>query len=271
MFHGKNYKTWENAQQLICHSDLPSQIASLKKAIDKGIFFCFHATFRTSHEDTRTSRCCWWHKFATKALLCNTQYFYTVDSDAYFNNAQGMHCSLATATMVTRTHHNITLSVNWPSLMANGIIMKRQSKFHLPFRILYNSLSFNCHTVWRFIACNFIYTNLYFGGGGDAKRGVKSPTILFLPIFFSVAEWKRANKENFGWEWRRSGYFYIKGRFKPIFPLFLIWLLRKLRCKITTVNFFPRMILSNLCSYHRLMQNIWIRSKGIYEYIDIMI
>jgi len=87
------------------------------------------------------------NKFATKALLCNTQYFYTVDSDMYFSNAQGMFRCLATATMVTRKHYNITLSVNWPCLMTNGIIMKRQSKFHLPFRVLYNSLSFNCHTI----------------------------------------------------------------------------------------------------------------------------
>ena len=170
-FTEKNYKTWESAQHLIYHSDLPSQIASLKKTIDKGIFFCFPATCRTSREDTRTSRCCWWHKFATKALLCNTQYFYTVDSDVYFSNAQGMHCCLATATMVTPTHHNNTLSVNWPSLMANGIIMKRQSKFHLSFRIPSNSLSLNCHKILRFLACNFTYSSHWSKFGKWADRG----------------------------------------------------------------------------------------------------
>ena len=45
MFYGYTYKNWETAQRLICHSDLFSQIARLKKAIRKRTFFCFSLTF----------------------------------------------------------------------------------------------------------------------------------------------------------------------------------------------------------------------------------
>jgi hypothetical protein len=63
----------------------------------------------TLHRDLRTFYCCKSHKCAAKALLCNAQYFYIVDSDVWLNNTHIKHCCVSTATVVTRTHHNVTL------------------------------------------------------------------------------------------------------------------------------------------------------------------
>jgi hypothetical protein len=53
--------------------------------------------------------CCRRHKFIIKAFMCNTQYFYTVDSYMYFNLMHRKQCCISTALTVTRTHHNVTL------------------------------------------------------------------------------------------------------------------------------------------------------------------
>ena len=50
-------------------------------AMSQLMLFCFNATLGTLPEDLRKFYCCVRHKFAIRALLCNTQYFYVVDSD----------------------------------------------------------------------------------------------------------------------------------------------------------------------------------------------
>ena len=53
------------------------------------------------------------NKFATKTLLCNTEYFYIVDSDTQLNNAHRTHCDVSTATNIKRTRHTLTLYVKF--------------------------------------------------------------------------------------------------------------------------------------------------------------
>jgi hypothetical protein len=53
--------------------------------------------------------CCRPNKFAIKALLCNTQYIYTVDSDVQLNNTHRMRCFFSTAAVVTRTRISVIL------------------------------------------------------------------------------------------------------------------------------------------------------------------
>ena len=53
--------------------------------------------------------CCRRHKFSIKALLCNNEYFYVVDSDTWLNNAHKRHCCVSTATMVKRMRHIVKL------------------------------------------------------------------------------------------------------------------------------------------------------------------
>jgi hypothetical protein len=42
------------------------------------------------------------------ALLCNSEYYYIVDSGMYLNNTHRICCCVYTATVVTRTRHNVT-------------------------------------------------------------------------------------------------------------------------------------------------------------------
>ena len=51
-------------------------------------------------------------KFAITALVHNTQYIYTVDSDMHLNNTHRRHFSATTTIMVTRTRHNFTQYVH---------------------------------------------------------------------------------------------------------------------------------------------------------------
>jgi hypothetical protein len=48
----------------------------------------------TWHEDRSRFYICRRHEFSTQALLCNTEYLYTVDSDVYLNNRHRTHCCL---------------------------------------------------------------------------------------------------------------------------------------------------------------------------------
>jgi len=53
----------------------------------------------------------YWHKFTIRVLLCNTQYFYVIDSEMQHKNTQNellcFHCK-----MVKWTRHNVTLYVH---------------------------------------------------------------------------------------------------------------------------------------------------------------
>ena len=81
---------------------------------------------------------------------------------------------------------------------------------------------------------------------------------FYLRFFFR--SWLEEGKyRKFDWGWRRKLCLYIKGWFKPIFPLS-----RKLRFKISTFDFAQQMILANSRLYHWSMQDIWIRNKDIY-------
>ena len=53
--------------------------------------------------------CCRPHSLAIEALLCNNKYFYIVESDGQLNNKHRIHYCFSTATMVTRTHHNVVI------------------------------------------------------------------------------------------------------------------------------------------------------------------
>jgi len=48
------------------------------------------------------------HEFATQSLLCNSQHFYIVYTDMWFNNTYKIHFYVSIETMVTRTCHNVT-------------------------------------------------------------------------------------------------------------------------------------------------------------------
>lgn len=52
-----------------------------KKEHEQKNFLCFSAALETSHEDLRRFSFCGRHKFATKTLLCITQYFDIFDYD----------------------------------------------------------------------------------------------------------------------------------------------------------------------------------------------
>jgi hypothetical protein len=52
------------------------------------------------------------------------------------------------------------------------------------------------------------------------------------------AEFKKGKYKYLGWEWGK-GCMYIKEWFKSIFPLFLTWLLHKLKFLLPMVEFFP--------------------------------
>jgi hypothetical protein len=58
-----------------------------------------------------TCHCSQRHKLAIKALLCNTEYYYIVDSGMYLNNTHRICCCFYTATVVTRTPHAVTSCV----------------------------------------------------------------------------------------------------------------------------------------------------------------
>jgi hypothetical protein len=75
MMHG------QKTIKLICHYDLLSQTVGLLKSMCKRAFFCFSAAPGNYNEDLLTFQCHLRHKFAIKALLCNTKYFNKVHSD----------------------------------------------------------------------------------------------------------------------------------------------------------------------------------------------
>jgi len=83
------------------------RLIRLMKAKSKRTFLRFNTASGTSYEDIRTFHRCRRHRFATKALLCNKQYFYVIV--VYLNNAHITHCCVRNATMVRRTRHNVTL------------------------------------------------------------------------------------------------------------------------------------------------------------------
>ena len=60
------------------------------------------------HEDLSIFFCCWRHKFAVKAFLCNTQYIYVADYD---RNAHKIYCCISTATEVMWTSLEVTLHI----------------------------------------------------------------------------------------------------------------------------------------------------------------
>ena len=58
------------------------------KSMSKLIFSFFSEASCTVREDPRKSHCCGRHKFIVKAILCNTEYFYTFESDVVQRLAQ---------------------------------------------------------------------------------------------------------------------------------------------------------------------------------------
>jgi hypothetical protein len=94
-----------------------SQTVCVKNAMSKRTFFCFIAASGNLHEDARTFYCCRPHTFATKALLCNSQYLYTVDSDVALSDTNRMQGCVPTATTVRLTRLDVTFQV--PCLVTN--------------------------------------------------------------------------------------------------------------------------------------------------------
>jgi hypothetical protein len=71
-----NTKNLQNAQRLICHFDLFSQIVRLKKTTNKRTTFCCNAALGTLYVDQRNFYCCRTNKVTIKVLLCNKPYFF---------------------------------------------------------------------------------------------------------------------------------------------------------------------------------------------------
>ena len=76
----------------VCHYDPLSQIVRLKKAKSKRTSFCLYVTceknanklqYNLSEKLVRINCIVAGDKFAMKALLCNTQYFYVIDNYMY--------------------------------------------------------------------------------------------------------------------------------------------------------------------------------------------
>jgi hypothetical protein len=65
-------------------------------------------TSGTLPENVATFYCCRRHKFAIKALLCNNQWQYIVQSDRQLSNTQKTHCFVSTVTTFTRRGHDVT-------------------------------------------------------------------------------------------------------------------------------------------------------------------
>jgi hypothetical protein len=76
-----------------------------------------------------------------KALLCNTQYHHIVDRDVYLNNKHRTHCCFSIATMVRRTHHNVTLQHIAFLLQPWGTPWNNSDE------LLYSYACMNCFTV----------------------------------------------------------------------------------------------------------------------------
>jgi hypothetical protein len=73
-------------------------------------------------------------------------------------------------------------------------------------------------------------------GARGGKRHPPHPNNFYTEEYFFLRCWGRANNSN----WSESGRkecMYFKDWFKPLFPLFLIWLLRKLKLLIPKVSF----------------------------------
>ena len=102
---------WETAQRVICHYDLFNQIVRLQRTISRPAFFCFKAASHNLYEDVRKSYFYHGYKFAIKAFVYSTQYFYVVDSNTQIYT-QRRRCCVSTAKRFRRTRHNITLYVN---------------------------------------------------------------------------------------------------------------------------------------------------------------
>ena len=71
------------------------------------IFVKLGHKYRT--QDTKPEVCCSVADHLRSPLLCNTKYFYIIDSDGWLNNTHRIHYCFSTATMVTRTRHNVVI------------------------------------------------------------------------------------------------------------------------------------------------------------------
>jgi hypothetical protein len=64
----------------------------------------------TSHKEWIAFYCCWQHKYAIKALLCNNKYFHVVDLTCS-STIHRVHCCISITKLVTPTCHNVTLYI----------------------------------------------------------------------------------------------------------------------------------------------------------------
>ena len=83
MFYDNTCQNRDTAWRRICRYDPFIHVIHLKTSTSKRTFPCSSAASGTVHEDVRTYVLffCQRHKFAMKALLLNTQYFYVADSE----------------------------------------------------------------------------------------------------------------------------------------------------------------------------------------------
>jgi hypothetical protein len=108
------------------------------------------------------------------------------------------------------------------------------------------------------------HIGIIWGGGG------KFPFSIFISknSFFWLLSRRGANKK-MEWEWGGKGCMYIKDWFKPIFPLFLNWLILKLNFIIPMVDFAPPpppvhpMLLAKLCLRIHA-RNYWFVTGVVY-------
>jgi hypothetical protein len=108
------YLNWETAQQLNLSLRSVYPTCTSKEGLEPPNILWFQCSIGHITWAPTYVFCCWRHKFAIEALLCNNQYFCIVDSEVLINDTQWMYCCVSTATVVMRIRQNVTLHV--PSL-----------------------------------------------------------------------------------------------------------------------------------------------------------
>jgi len=72
----------------------------------------------TSHKDWIAFYCCWQHKYAIKALLCNTKYFHVVDLTCSSTKHRVSFC-ISVTKLFTSTCQNVTIYIQCLSGIKN--------------------------------------------------------------------------------------------------------------------------------------------------------
>jgi hypothetical protein len=95
-------KDWhENSFTFSCYSVVSPEVKLFRFFVWRRSWWCTHGLHGSVFRRDRPYK---WHSI------------YIVDSDIYLNNTYRTHCCLTTATVVTRTHNNVTFCIHHLSL-----------------------------------------------------------------------------------------------------------------------------------------------------------